>query len=272
MADDKGHELPWEVEEALSGGKFAGHGMEVFFASLNAIPNPLFIKDPDARFIFFNEAYEVAFGISSERYLGETVLGLDFIPEAGRREFHQQDTELLTSGNSHHRELQIQYADGTDRTVLYWVTTFEIGQGEKRGLLGMLVDISDQVTLRQELTESLRRSSPISRIADDVLLLPVTGIVDDRRARQLQEDALAAIAGAKARLLIVDIGGVAAMDPTVSQALVTLSKATRLLGCRSLISGVTPEVAKTLVDLHGGTADLRTVGTLRDALKAAGLG
>jgi anti-anti-sigma regulatory factor len=61
------------------------------------------------------------------------------------------------------------------------------------------------------------------------------------------------------------------MDPTVSQALVSLSRATRLMGCRSLVSGVSPEVALAMVDLVGATSELRTVGTLRDALSFAGL-
>ncbi len=272
MSSTRQDSLPGLMREALEGGEFAGRDVDVLLASLNAIPNPVFVKDPDARFIFFNRAYEEAFGISSGDYLGHSVLGLDYIPESDRRGFHDEDTRLIADGGSLHRELNIEYADGTNRVVLYWVTTFSLPGGTARGLLGMLVDVSDQVAMRQELKAALRRSSPISRIGDDILLLPVTGIVDEARGRQLQEDALSAIAAAKARLLIVDIGGVATMDPTVSQALVSLSRATRLMGCRSLVSGVSPEVALAMVDLVGGTSELRTVGTLRDALSFAGLG
>jgi PAS domain S-box-containing protein len=260
------------IQRVLGAGTFAGRGEEVWLAALDAVPNPVFVKDSEARFIFFNRAYQTAFGISREKYLGKTVLALDYIPEEGRESFHSEDRLLIAEGGSMHRELNIQYADGTDRTVLYWVTAFELGGQTERGLLGMLVDVSDEAALRQELKSALRRSSPISRITEDVLLLPVTGIVDDLRGRQLQEDALSAIEAARARVLIVDIGGLAVMNATVAQVLVRLSRSTALMGCRSLISGVSPQVALGLVALLQGDTQLNTVGTLRDALKAAGLG
>lgn len=64
---------------------------------------------------------------------------------------------LIAEGGSMHRELNIQYADGTDRTVLCWVTAFELGGETERGLLGMLVDVSDEAALRQEPKSALRR-------------------------------------------------------------------------------------------------------------------
>ncbi len=123
-------------------------------ALVDTIPNPLFVKDTDTRYITFNRAYEEAFGIKREDYVGRKVFEQDYIPEEERSEFQTEDEILLQSGGMKRRELSIPFADGRIHSVLYWVKLFELSGGEKGGLLGVLVDISELKRLKLELQKA----------------------------------------------------------------------------------------------------------------------
>jgi two-component system sensor histidine kinase/response regulator len=81
-------------------------------ALIETIPYPMFIKDADGRFIGCNKAYEREFGTTGEFLKGKTVLELDFILEAERRRFHEEDLSVIREAGRRSYELPIQYADG----------------------------------------------------------------------------------------------------------------------------------------------------------------
>lgn len=126
-------------------------------ALIDAIPNPLFVKTPDTTFVAFNQAYEEAFGVDRNRYVGKTVLELDFIPQEGRASFQQEDENLLATGGVQHRELPIVLSDGREHQMLYWTRTFDLSENERGGLLGVLVDISHQKELETQLSIANKR-------------------------------------------------------------------------------------------------------------------
>jgi rsbT co-antagonist protein RsbR len=80
---------------------------------------------------------------------------------------------------------------------------------------------------------------------------------------------LAKIAETHARSLILDISGVAIVDTAVANHLIKITKASRLMGCSCTISGVSPAIAQTVVELGIDVGDVRTTATLRDALQNA---
>ena len=115
----------------------------------------------------------------------------------------------------------------------------------------------------------MEMSTPVTAIWNDILLLPIVGFIDSQRAQDVMSAILSKIDETRARVFIMDISGVAVVDTAVANHLIKITKATRLMGCECMISGVSPAIAQTIVDLGIETGDVRTTATLRDALHAA---
>ena len=120
-------------------------------ALLESIQYPMFIKDAQARFIGCNKAYEREFNTTAEFLKNKTVLDMDYLPEADRRKFHEEDTTVIREAGRRTYELPIQYADGQTHITLYSVDGFKLSDGSPGGLIGLLVDISDQKRVAEEL-------------------------------------------------------------------------------------------------------------------------
>ena len=120
-------------------------------ALLESIPYPMFIKDAYARFTGCNKAYERTFNITEESLKGKTVLDMDYLPEAERHKFHLEDTTVIREASRRSYELPILCADGQTHTMLYSVDGFKLSDGSPGGLIGLLVDISDQKRAAEEL-------------------------------------------------------------------------------------------------------------------------
>ncbi|MBR9829538.1 MAG: diguanylate cyclase [Oceanospirillales bacterium] len=118
--------------------------VRLFSAIIDALPNPTFVKDNDAVFIACNKAYEEAFGISREDFIGKTVLDLSYLPEATRLEFQRADQALLQQRGETREEIELAFASGPPKTVLYQRRTFELGEGLGGGMLGIIIDISQR--------------------------------------------------------------------------------------------------------------------------------
>ena len=123
---------------------------------------------------------------------------------------------------------------------------------------------------REKLEEAsqaiIEMSTPVTPIWEGMLLLPLVGIMDSIRARDVMNKTLAKIAETRSRVFVLDIGGVAAMDTAVANQIIKISKATRLMGCETIVSGISPAVARTLVELGVAVDEVRTTATLQDAI------
>jgi rsbT co-antagonist protein RsbR len=134
---------------------------------------------------------------------------------------------------------------------------------------------SDQIAqfAKRRVIESgkamLAMSTPVSSIWDGILLLPLVGIVDSQRTQDIMEKTLARIAESRARVFVMDISGVVTVDTAVANNFIRITQATRLMGCDCIISGISPSVARTLVELGANVGEVRTTATLRDALQLA---
>jgi PAS domain S-box-containing protein len=120
-------------------------------ALLETIPYPMFIKDAHARFTGCNKAYKSTFNTTEEFLKGKTVLDMDYLSEADRRKFHEEDTAVIREASRRSYELPIQYADGQTHIALYSVDGFKLSDGTPGGLIGLLVDITDQKRVAEEL-------------------------------------------------------------------------------------------------------------------------
>lgn len=112
-------------------------------------------------------------------------------------------------------------------------------------------------------------STPVTALWEDVLLLPVVGIIDSQRAQEIMGSVLGRIAETRARVFIIDISGVSVVDTAVANHLIKITKATRLMGCQCLLSGISAAVAQTVIELGIEVGEVETRATLRDALEEA---
>jgi rsbT co-antagonist protein RsbR len=126
----------------------------------------------------------------------------------------------------------------------------------------------EEVILRQtdEISEI---STPVIRVWDGILALPIIGTLDSARTQIVMESLLQEIVESGSSIAILDISGVPAVDSLVAQHLIKTVSATRLMGAECIISGIRPEIAQTVVHLGIDLSNVITKSTLASALKTA---
>ena len=126
----------------------------------------------------------------------------------------------------------------------------------------------EEVILRQsdEITEI---STPVIRVWDGILALPIIGTLDSARTQVVMENLLVEIVTSGSSIAILDISGVPAVDSLVAQHLMKTVSATRLMGAECIISGIRPEIAQTIVHLGIDLSNIVTKATLASALRYA---
>lgn len=123
--------------------------------------------------------------------------------------------------------------------------------------------------LHEQSQAVMAMSTPVTEIWNGILFLPVMGLIDSRRSEDIMNAVLDAIKQSKAREFILDISGVGVVDTAVANYLISITKATALMGCRSTISGISPAISKTIIQLGIDTDDGNTTSTMMDALSDA---
>ena len=130
--------------------------------------------------------------------------------------------------------------------------------------------VQERERVIREQQEAIRvLSTPVLPVRERLLILPVIGTVDPLRARQLTEQLLRGIRTNRARVVVMDITGVPAMDATVANHLVLTVEASRLLGATVIVTGLSPELAQTLVNIGVDLSKMNTVGDLQGGIEEA---
>lgn len=139
--------------------------------------------------------------------------------------------------------------------------------GEKSAQLQEALEESQEAErVRLELDRTLQEmSTPVTPIWDEILLLPLVGIVDSTRTDDVMRKTLECISQTGSKMFILDISGVPTVDTAVANQLIKITKATRIMGCETFVSGVSSSIAHTIVELGVEVSELRTTATLRDA-------
>jgi rsbT co-antagonist protein RsbR len=130
--------------------------------------------------------------------------------------------------------------------------------------------VQERERIIREQQESIRElSTPVLQVRERLLILPIIGVIDSQRARQLTEQLLRGIRANRARVVVIDITGVAAMDSSVANHLVLTVEASRLLGAAVIVTGLSPEIAQTLVKIGVNLGKMHTVGDLQGGIEEA---
>jgi rsbT co-antagonist protein RsbR len=139
--------------------------------------------------------------------------------------------------------------------------------------LGLLTTEAYQKTreaiIARQQTELLELSTPVVRLWDNILAVPLIGTLDSNRTQVVMENLLQAIVDTRSDIAIIDITGVPTVDTLVAQHLLKTVAAARLMGADCIISGVRPQIAQTIIHLGVDLSAVTTKATLAAALQVA---
>lgn len=157
--------------------------------------------------------------------------------------------------------------------------TFEESRSVLLLIAGIFNDISLDVfnvyleekekTIQAQQDEIKQTSTPITEIWDGVLTLPIIGTLDSSRTVSVMENLLSRIEQDRARVVVMDITGVIAIDSQVSHHLIQMMRAIGLMGAKAVLTGIRPEIARALTSLNIDLGDVTTRSTLAEGLKEA---
>jgi rsbT co-antagonist protein RsbR len=130
--------------------------------------------------------------------------------------------------------------------------------------------VQERERIIREQQEAIRiLSTPVLQVRERLLILPIIGVIDPQRARQLTEQLLRGIRTNRAKVVVIDITGVPVMDANVANHLVQTVEAARLLGATVIITGLSPEIAQTLVTIGVDLGKMHTAGDLQGGIEEA---
>jgi rsbT co-antagonist protein RsbR len=148
-----------------------------------------------------------------------------------------------------------------------WQTTILL---DKLGLYTMEVfQQSREAIIGRQQEELLELSTPVVRLWDSILALPLIGTLNSERTQVVMESLLEKIVETEAQIAIIDITGVPTVDTLVAQHLLKTVAAARLMGADCIISGIRPQIAQTIIHLGINLSDVVTKATLADAFAVA---
>ncbi len=146
-------------------------------ALINTIPYPIFIKDIHNRYVGCNKAYEDLFQTTRDQIIGKMVLDLELLPLEVRKTHHDEDADLLLKGGMLHREFPYNYTDGRCHHVLYRVSAFDLSDGRRAGLIGIIVDITDLKQAQEKAEEATRAKSDFLANMSHEIRTPMNAIM-----------------------------------------------------------------------------------------------
>lgn len=131
-------------------------------------------------------------------------------------------------------------------------------------------ELQEKLDLIQQQKKAIEElSTPIIKIWDQVLVLPLIGALDTRRSQMLTENLLTEIAITQSKITILDITGVPTVDSAVANHLLKTVGSVKLLGAQCVVTGIRPEVAQTIVHLGVDLTEVETLSNLSEGLKWA---
>lgn len=130
--------------------------------------------------------------------------------------------------------------------------------------------VQERERIIREQQEAIRDlSTPVLQVRERLLILPIIGAIDPHRARQLTEQLLHAIRATRGKVVVIDLTGVPAVDSSIANHLVQTVEASRLLGATVIVTGLSPSIAQTLVNIGVDLGKMNTVGDLQGGIEQA---
>ncbi|WP_437758918.1 PAS domain-containing protein [Sorangium sp. So ce1389] len=220
-------------------------------------------------FISNNVAGQFGYGIRELSTLGFWV---ERIHPEDRERFVTGRAALLEDG-THSCEYRLRHKDGNYRWIHDDSKVVRDAEGNAVEVVGSWQDMTErhesEQMIRRQAAALLELSTPLIPVSDDILVMPLIGVVDSRRAGQVLEMLLKGIVQRSARVAILDITGVGIVDTKVADTFMRIARAVQLVGTSFILSGIRPDVAQTLASLGADLKGLTTHSTLQAAIRQA---
>jgi PAS domain S-box-containing protein len=222
-------------------------------------------KPIDYVFLDINSAFEKLTGLRRERVIGKKATEVDpeiekdtvdWIGIFGKTAITQESVKFESFSKNLKKWLAIAAFSPRKR---YVVATYEDITERKK--------VEEAFQKRDEIFSKL--STPLVGIGEGIVMVPVIGILDSRRARQLTESVLEHIARSNTGMVVMDISGIAAIDTQTANHILRTVQAVKLMGAEFIITGIRPDVAATLVTLGVDLTGIVTRGSLQEGLQHA---
>ncbi len=145
-----------------------------------------------------------------------------------------------------------------------------IAEQQRQETASLVAELAQQNQQQRQLLDLVTSlETPVVQLTDDVLLAPVVGTLDSRRAGLLTSRLLEAVSERRAQMVVIDITGVAAIDTQIAKMLMQMVRAVRLLGCDVTLTGISASVATSLTHLGIDMGSVRTARSPQDVLMVA---
>ncbi|MCH8202797.1 MAG: PAS domain S-box protein [Proteobacteria bacterium] len=245
---------------------------------LDAAPVGVVVIDQEGTIVRFNGEAERLFGYTSDEILGERIETLvpkhirEKHPSLRRGYFANPEVRFMGIG----LDLSGRRKDGSEFPLE--ISLNAVTSGKQTYGIAAISDITSRIKERDKEQAKLEKiqqlelakvSTPLLDVWDDVIVLPLVGVVDSFRAQQAMEKSLTAMGEKRASILIIDITGVLVMDTMVADTLLQMSAAIRLMGGEAIITGISPQMAHTIIRLGVDISGLHSRSTLAQGLVLA---
>ena len=175
---------------------------------------------------------------------------------------------MLTLRDVYGRSLFFKYRQDTDRLTAA-LDIYEPVAGNIIAIVAMAFIRERENVVRQQQEAIRELSTPVLQVREGMLILPIIGLIDSLRAKQITEQLLRAIRDNRAQTVVIDITGVPAVDSKIANHLLQTVAAARLMGAKVIVTGLSPDVAQALVTIGVDLAGLKTVGDLQGGIEEA---
>lgn len=239
--------------------------------------------DPEGRLRDLNPAWTETTGHAREDLTGAALI--DLLHPDDRDDLAETMARVVEGARVSHYETRFRCRDGEYRWLSWTmshdaadglsyciardVTAYHSAMEERDRAIEESQRIQGELERRQERQQEAltAMATPIIEIWDDVITLPIVGVIDTVRATEMKEALLQAVQRTGARIAIVDMTGVEIVDTSTADHIVRLMQGVKLLGATGIITGIRPQVAQIMVSLGVEIGGVMTLRSLREGLR-----
>lgn len=229
----------------------------------------------DRKYTYANEKYIKAF---LPQHTATSIIGVNAFDFSKDSQFEiiAGDAKdcIYNIGVSYQMEVKFHSPQGEDLYFLWDCICLADSNGNPSEIQMLGIDITEKKKREFKLKEKkalelLEQITPITKIWQGILFCPLTGMLNPERASKIVENILHKISETQAKVIIIDIIGIPVIDHQAANYFIKLSRATKLMGCTCLMSGISPAIAQIVIDLGIQIHEINSTSTLKDALQTA---
>lgn len=255
------------------------HELRLFKSIIDSMQDGVLVTAPYGESLYANNAFVTMNGLNSTEELFQHDPAAFLDPEEHERYVNEIIPAVEQTGQWH-GVLLSRRSDGNQWRSLCSVFIVNDPQGGPPRVVTTARDITDQFQAEQEriaLQEQIiatqqaivrELSTPLIPLTDEIVVMPLIGTIDTQRSQQIMEVLLEGVAQLGAEQVVIDISGVKVVDTQVADALLRVAKAARLLGSNVALTGISAEVAQSIVHIGSDLSELTTYSTLQSALRS----